>query len=240
MGKSLYSQRRGKGSFTFLATHERADARYISIDENQTDDMIIGEIVDLVKDSGRNTALAKVLFEDGREELTIAPEHVFVGQRLEYGKNARIKIGNVLPLESIPDGCPICNIEKSPGDGGYYVKSTGLYGLVGGKEGKFANVKLPSGKTLKILLGARATIGCVCGGGRKEKPFMKAGRVFHLMKSRRKHYPGLRGVAMNAVNHPFGGSQHHAGKSKSTSRFAPPGRKVGAIASKRTGRKKKL
>ena len=63
--------------------------------------------------------------------------------------------------------------------------------------------------------------------------------MFHFMAAKSRHYPGLRGVAMNASDHPFGGSQHHAGKSKSTSRNAPPGRKVGSIASKRTGRKKK-
>lgn len=225
---------------TFVATNERADAKYISIDAEQENHFLSGEIVDLIKDSGRNTALSKIVFEDGRKCLTIAPEHVFVGQKVEFGRNAHLKLGNVLPLESLPDGCPVCNIEKHAGDGGFYVKSTGLYGLIVSRDKNFAQIKLPSGKMLDIDLDSRATIGCVSGGGRKEKPLMKAGHVFHLMKSRRKHYPGLRGVAMNACNHPFGGSQHHPGKSKSTSRFAPPGRKVGAIGSKRTGRKKKL
>ena len=87
-------------------------------------------------------------------------------------------------------------------------------------------------------LDARATIGVIAGGGRKTKPFVTAGAKFKSNESKKK-YPIVRGVAMNAVDHPFGGYQHHVGHSKSTSRHAPPGRKVGAIASKRTGRKKK-
>lgn len=96
-----------------------------------------------------------------------------------------------------------------------------------------------SGKIKQIDLACRATIGCAAGGGRQEKPMVKAGTAFHLCKARKKWFPTVRGVKMNALDHPFGGSAHHAGKSKSTSRNAPPGRKVGAIASKRTGRIKK-
>jgi large subunit ribosomal protein L2 len=92
---------------------------------------------------------------------------------------------------------------------------------------------------ITLPLNSRATIGNVSCGGRTEKPFVKAGNKFHAMRAKRKFYPWVRGVAMNAVDHPFGGAQHHPGKSKSTSRNAPPGRKVGAIASTRTGRRKK-
>ena len=85
----------------------------------------------------------------------------------------------------------------------------------------------------------RATIGCVGGGGRKDKPFVKAGKRWHAMRAKHKKHPYPRAVAMNALNHPFGGANHHPGKSKSTSRHAAPGRKVGDIASRRTGRRKK-
>ena len=83
----------------------------------------------------------------------------------------------------------------------------------------------------------RATIGVVAGGGRTEKPFVKAGNKHHKLTARGTKYPRVRGIAMNAVDHPFGGGgRQHPGKPKSISRDAPPGRKVGDIASKRTGR----
>ena len=155
------------------------------------------------------------------------------------GKTGEIAIGNILPLADIPEGCPIFAVETKPGDGGMMIRSSGLYGLIVTKDKSKAFIKMPSGKTKPADLRGRATVGCVSCGGRPEKPMIKAGKRFHAMKAKSKPYPSVRGVAMNPVSHPFGGSQHHAGKSKSTSRHAAPGRKVGAIASKRTGRKKK-
>ena len=85
----------------------------------------------------------------------------------------------------------------------------------------------------------RASVGVVGGGGRVEKPFLRAGPRYHLMKAKGKMYPRMRGIAMAAVYHPFGGGRHqHPGKSTSTSRNAPPGRKVGNIAPRKTGRKR--
>ncbi len=136
-------------------------------------------------------------------------------------------------------GGPGFNIERIPGDGGSLVRASGLYALVMSRERNRVFVKLPSGKMIALNPMARATIGCSAGGGRKEKPMMKAGTAHFLAVARGRAYPVVRGVAMNPPSHPFGGSQHHPGKSKSVARGAPPGRKVGAIASKRTGRRKK-
>ena len=201
--------------------------------------MLQGQVIDLVKESGRNSVLALISFEDGSTNYIVAAEGLSVGQNIAFGKNASVAIGNVLPLERIPEGCPIFDIEIVPGDGGKLVKGSGVYALLVTKGKKAAHVKLPSGKTVELNLASRATIGCSAGGGRKEKPMLKAGTKFHLMASKSRSYLSARGVAKNAVDHPFGGSQHHAGKSKSTARNAPPGRKVGNIASKRTGRRKK-
>ena len=239
MGKALRQQRRGKGGSTFEAKHKGIKASYNSLDEKQRKDKVRAQVLDLVKESGRSSILALIGFEDGSTNHVIAAEGISVGQEIEFGKKAEANIGNVLPLERIPEGCPIFNIEEVPGDGGKAVKGTGVYGLIINRDKKGAYVKLPSGKTKQFKLESRATIGCSACGGRKEKPRIKAGNSFHFMAARSRHYPRLRGVAMNASDHPFGGAQHHAGKSKSTSRNAPPGRKVGSIASKRTGRKKK-
>jgi large subunit ribosomal protein L2 len=239
MGKNLRQQRRGKGSSTFLAKGKGIKATYVSIDEKQKSGILQGQVMDLIKESGRNSILALIQLEDDSTNYVIAAEGVSIGQNIAFGKNAEIAIGNVLPLGQIPEGCPIFDIELRPGDGGKLVKGSGVYALMVSRGKKTAMVRLPSGQTVELNLNNRATIGCSSCGGRKEKPMVKAGTHYHWMKARSRHYPGLRGVAMNPIAHPFGGSQHHPGKSKSTSRHAPPGRKVGDIASSRTGRRKK-
>lgn len=240
MGKRLIHQRRGKGSPTFLATKNgTADMAYLALDEAQKNGIVNGEVVRLLSDPGRTGVLARVSFGAGKIETIMAAEGVFVGQKIECGKGAKMEIGNIGMVGEMNEGCPVFNIEKSPGDGGEFARASGMYGIIITKDRNKVHIKMPSGKTMVISRECRATIGCAAGGGRREKPFVKAGAKFHFMKARTRMYPRVRGVAMNALDHPFGGSQHHAGKSKSTSRNAPPGRKVGAIASSRTGRRKK-
>ncbi len=235
MGKRLYSQRRGRGTNTFKAKLDGIKSAYLT----QTDELKKGQIVDLIKDTGRNAILQKIVFDDGQIENVVAAEGVYVGQKIEQGPNAKIEIGNVALLGELPEGCPVFNIEKISGDGGTFIKSSGSYALIMSKDRKGITLKFPSGKMVSLPLNVRATIGNTSCGGKSEKPFIKAGRKYFAMKSKKIFWPTVRGVAMNAVDHPFGGAQHHPGKSKSTARNAPVGRKVGAIASKRTGRRKK-
>jgi large subunit ribosomal protein L2 len=235
MGKRLYSQRRGRGTNTFKAKLKGIDSKYIA----QSNDLLKGEIIDLIKETGRNAIIAKIRFNNGEEEEVIAPEGVYIGQQIQQGPNADIAIGNVAPLADLPEGCPVFNVEKVVGDGGALIKSPGIYGLVLSKDKKKASIKMPSGKLMNFPLTVRAMIGNASCGGKREKPFIKAGTKYHAMKAKKKFWPTVRGVAMNALDHPFGGAQHHPGKSKSTARNAPSGRKVGSIASKRTGRRKK-
>lgn len=240
MGRKIKTQRQGKGSSRHRATHRaKHKIEYVSFGDTQKKDKLIGEVTKIMADKGKTGVLAEVVFENELNEIVYAAEGITTGQRIEYGKNAEIGLGNVIPLKELPEGCPIFNIELTPGDGGKLIRSAGSYAIIMSKDSKNVYVKLSSGKKVSFLPECRATIGCVAGGGRKEKPFVKAGKAFHLMKSKGKPYPIVRGVAMNPDSHPFGGGQHHPGKSKSTSRHAPPGRKVGAIASKRTGRKKR-
>jgi large subunit ribosomal protein L2 len=202
-------------------------------------DVLQGQVVSLMKESARSVVVAKVLLEDDSECLMLAPEGMYVGKKVEFGEKASIDVGNVLPLKSIPEGCPIFNIELEPGDGGKLVRSSGSYALLVSKGSEGVTIKLPSGKT-KVLNGeCRATVGCASGGERTDKPFVKAGKAYYYMKAKGKKAVRVRGVAMNASDHPFGGEQHHVGKSKSVKRGAPPGKKVGHIASRRTGRRKK-
>jgi len=236
MGKRLISQRSGKGSHTFLAKHKGIDATYC---QQAPAELLKGEVIDLIKENGRNAIVAEIMFVNGKKEFLVAAEGIAVGQKIHQGKGGEVKVGNVLPLEELPEGCPVFAIEKTAGDGGTLIKASGSYALLIAKDSRKATVKMPSGQQIILPLNVRATVGSVSCGGKKDKPMVKAGTNYFAMKSKRKMYPRVRGVKMNAVDHPFGGAAHHAGKSKSTSRNAPPGRKVGAIASSRTGRKKK-
>lgn len=240
MGKRLKHQKRGKGSQTYTATkRSMAKAEYNTLDERQAQGLVRAQVQGFLIDPLHSALLARVLYEDGSRGFLVAAESLQLNQEIQLGKKGELGIGNILPLSEIPEGCPIFAIEKTPGDGGLLVRSSGLYALIVTKDKRKAFVKLPSGKTAAVDLRSRATVGCAAGGGRREKPFIKAGAKFKALKAKGKPYPRLRGVAMNALDHPFGGSQHHPGKSKSTSRHAAPGRKVGAIAASRTGRRKK-
>ncbi len=237
MGKRLRLQRRGKGTPKYRATiNAKINIRYNYFDKDKT---LKGQIVSLFTDPIRTAPIAEVLFEDGSKDYIVASESIKTGDRVIFGKDAPISPGNVLFLEDISPGTQIYNIEKNFGDGGKFVRASGQSATLMSKKEGVGIIKLPSGKIKNFPLTVRATIGVVAGAGRPNKPFVKAGNKFYAMKAKSRPYPTLRGVAMNAVDHPFGGLQHHVGHSKSTSRHAPSGRKVGAIASKRTGRKKK-
>jgi large subunit ribosomal protein L2 len=240
MGKRLIHQRRGKGSPTFKASSRGiAAVNYIPYSNEQREKKVFGQVVDLLDDVSKTAILAKIRMEDGKETYNMAAEGINIGRQIEFGKEAAIEIGNVLPLKHIPEGAPVFNMEVRPGDGGKLVRGSGVYALIVSKEAKKVQVKLPSNKMIRVHEDSRATIGNVSSGSRTEKPFMKAGKKYHAKKARKKRHRIVRGVAMNPDAHPFGGAQHHPGKSKSTARSDPAGRKVGAIASKRTGRRKR-
>jgi len=149
------------------------------------------------------------------------------------------EIGNCMPLKNIPLGLDVHNIELRVGQGGQMVRSAGGMAKLLAKEGDYAHIVLPSGEVRKVFAECRATIGIIAGGGRKEKPLVKAGKAWHLMHAKGKLYPKTSGAAMNAVDHPFGsGRGRHVGKSKVPPRNAPPGRNIGLLAARRTGRKR--
>jgi large subunit ribosomal protein L2 len=235
MGRRIQGQKRGHGSSTYRAPSHRYKAE-LSHKKSETD-TVAGTVVDIEHDPARSAPVAAVEFEDGDQRLVLAPEGIAVGEELQVGVSAEIKPGNTLPLAEIPEGIPVCNVERQPGDGGKFARASGVSAQLLSHDRKVAVVKLPSGEVKRLNPECRATIGVVAGGGRTEKPFVKAGNNYHKMRSRGIKWPRVRGVAMNAVDHPFGGGgRQHPGRPKSVSRNAPPGRKVGDIASKRTGR----
>ena len=235
----MISQRRGKGSPSFKArqTWFKAVAKYRNYDDKERG-VIKFEILEFVDDPARSALLMKVRYDNGETLMLPAPEGAVVGEILEEGYNASLNVGNILPLSNIPEGYPIFNIETVIGDGGSLVRSSGLAAFVVSKTGDKILVKLPSGQMKYFDGRERATIGNVCGGGRVDKPMLKAGVGWHKAIARGHWYPTVRGVKMNAYDHPFGGKQHH-GNVTPKGVGGAPGQHVGSFGSKRTGRRKR-
>ncbi|HIH19131.1 TPA: 50S ribosomal protein L2 [Candidatus Micrarchaeota archaeon] len=240
MGKLLRQQRRGKGSVAYKAPSHRykSELAFRKFDDGEKSGAVRGEVLRFVDDPARGALLMDIIFEDGSRMHLLAPEGMAKGQEIMSGSSARLGLGSCLPLSKIPEGSMIYNIEMAPGDGGKLVRAPGSYATIVSREKDSVYVKLPSKHTLILQGTCRAQIGVVCGGGRLEKPLLKAGNNFYKKHAQNRKWPVNRGVHMSAYTHPFGGKQHHKGRGSATSRNAPPGRKVGHIAARSTGRKK--
>jgi large subunit ribosomal protein L2 len=189
---------------------------------------------------GHTAPLALVEYENHEKKYMFAPESLYVNQNVFSGVSAEPKVGNTLPLKNIPTGTDVFNIENRPADGGNFCRSSGTSAKIVAKTKDTVTIKFPSKKVKVLDSRCRASIGIVSGGGRKEKPFIKAGKRHFAMKARNKLYPQTSGVAMNAIDHPFGsGRGRHIGKAKIAPRFAPAGRNVGLLKARRTGRRKR-
>ncbi|WIA12083.1 hypothetical protein OEZ85_012160 [Tetradesmus obliquus] len=245
MGRVIRSQRKGRGSvFKSHNTHRKGAAKYRVLDAAERHHYIKGVVKEIIHDPGRGAPLAKVVYRDPvryklQKTLTIAPEGVYSGQFVYSGKKAVLSVGNTLPLGEMPEGTIVCNVESKTGDRGTLARCSGDYVIVvaHNPDSGITRIKLPSGSKKVVSSSCRATVGQVAGGGRTEKPMLKAGRAYHAAKAKRNSWPKVRGVAMNPVEHPHGGGNHqHIGHASTVSRWAPPGQKVGLIAARRTGR----
>lgn len=241
MGKRLITQRRGRGTTTYRAPSHRYkfDVIHRKYDDLEKTNYIRGKIIDIIKCPGHFSPIAEILYENNEHGVIFAPENIKVSDIIYSGINSPIDIGNTLPLKKIPEGTFVYNIESQPGDGGSFCRTSGTSAKIISHTEGLTLVELPSKKTKYFDSNCRATIGVISGAGRLDKPFVKAGFRYHAMKARGKLYPRTSGVAMNAVDHPFGsGRGRHIGKSKVAPRNAPPGRNVGLIRSRRTGKRK--
>jgi large subunit ribosomal protein L8e len=248
MGKTIRGCRKGDGSVFRAHTHKRKGAsRLRKRDITERHSSIKGVIKQIVHDPGRGAPMAVIEFKNpikyGKEKITIAaPEGLYTGQYMYCGIKAPLYVGNVLPVGKMPEGTLICNLESRPGNGGNYIRASGAVGsIVAQTQSGKTVIRLPSGQK-KIVRGTcRAMVGVVAGGGRTEKPLLKAGRAYHKYKVKRNCWPRVSGVCMNPVEHPHGGGNHqHVGKPTTVSRKATAGRKVGLIAARKTGRGRKI
>jgi len=236
MGRRILVQRRGKGTQNFRSPkhRKRGAVKYIPVPAAN----LKGKVIDFIHEGGRGTPIALMQYEDGRRVLWLPPEGIFLGDTFEMGEQTPIAVGNTMCLKNIPEGTLIYNIELQPGDGGKMVRSGGTTATLMTRSEKFVQVIFPSGKRKNFHTKSRATIGVVAGGGRTMKPFLKAGNKYHLMRTKATNWPVITASGMNANSHPFGGGRKKmSGRPTTTSRNAPPGRKVGMIAARQSGRK---
>ncbi len=159
-------------------------------------------------------------------------------QEITIGGNEE-KLGNILKLVNIPIGSRVYNLEITPGDGGKLVRVGGASAMIVKKSVGKVGVLMPSKKEIWLNESCRATMGEIAGQGRLDKPIIKAGKMYYMMKAKNKLWPRTSAVKMNVVDHPFGSGRGKRIKSKISKSNAPPGRKVGLLRPRRTGRRKK-
>jgi len=244
MGRVIRGQRRGAGGIFKAHVHKRHGAAKLrALDFAERNGYMKGTVKEIIHDSGRGAPLAKVQFRsqvrfERKTETMVAVEGMYTGQTILCGKTAPLQPGNVLPIRKMPEGTIMSAVERSAGDRGVLARASGTYMIIIGhsEDGKKTRVRLPSGAKKTLSSMCRGVVGIIAGGGRCDKPMLKAGTAYHKYKAKRNCWPRVRGVAMNPVEHPHGGGNHqHIGHPSTVSRHAPPGQKVGLIAARRTG-----
>ncbi|WP_019535593.1 50S ribosomal protein L2 [Paenibacillus ginsengihumi] len=176
--------------------------KYRIIDFKRNKDGIPGRVATIEYDPNRTANIALIHYVDGEKRYILAPKGLKVGDQIMSGPEADIKVGNALPLDNIPVGSVIHNIELKPGKGGQLVRAAGTEAQLLGKEGQYVIVRLTSGEMRKILKVCRATIGSVGNEDHELISIGKAGRSRWLGKR-----PEVRGSVMNPNDHPHGGGE---------------------------------
>ena len=203
--KSKTGGRNNQGKITVRHIGGGVRRKYRVIDFKRTKDGIDGKVASIEYDPNRSANIALINYADGEKRYIIAPLNLKVGDKVESGANADIKIGNALPLENIPVGTMVHNVELNPGAGAKLARSAGSSVQILGREGKYVIVRLKSGETRKILANCRATIGEVGNTDYELVNLGKAGRKRHMGIR-----PTVRGSVMNPNDHPHGGGEGRA------------------------------
>jgi large subunit ribosomal protein L2 len=204
-GKRRISGRNHKGEITIWHRGGGHKRRYRQIDFRRDKDGIPARVASVEYDPNRTAHIALLHYADGEKRYILAPRGLRVGDKLMSGPGADVRLGNALPLRSIPLGTPICCIELKPLKGAQMVRSAGAEATLMAKEGKYAQVRLPSGEVRQVHMDCKATIGQVGNVDHMNVSYGKAGRKRWLGRR-----PITRGVAMNPVDHPLGGGEGKA------------------------------
>ena len=179
--------------------------KYRKIDFKRNKDDMIATVIGIEYDPNRSANIALLKYEDGTLSYILAPQGLTDGDKVVSGQKADIKPGNCMPIENIPVGTMIHNIELNPGQGGKMVRAAGQGAQLMAKEGKYSHVRLPSGEMRLVLTRCRATIGTIGNADHENVKIGKAGRTRHMGIR-----PTVRGSVMNPVDHPHGGGEGRA------------------------------
>ena len=200
-----HSGRNARGKITVRHRGGGYRPKYRIIDFKRNKDGVPGTVATIEYDPNRSANIALINYADGEKRYIIAPNKLSVGDVIESGAEADIKVGNALPLANIPVGTVIHNVELKPGKGGQMVRSAGNGAQLMAKEGNFAQVRLPSGEVRRVRIECRATVGEVGNLDHQNIQIGKAGRKRHMGIR-----PTVRGSVMNPNDHPHGGGEGKA------------------------------
>ena len=197
--------RNNTGRITVRHQGGGAKRKYRLIDFKRNKDGIIGTVSSIEYDPNRTSNIALIVYADGEKRYIIAPNGLKVGDKIESGENADIKVGNCLPLKNIPEGTVVHSVELQPGKGAQLARSAGASVQILGFEGRYALLRLTSGEVRKVLSTCRAVIGSVGNEDHELVNYGKAGRKRHMGIR-----PTVRGSVMNPNDHPHGGGEGRA------------------------------
>ena len=197
--------RNNQGKITVRHRGGGAKRKYRIIDFKRDKDGIVGTVASIEYDPNRTANIALIKYADGEKRYIITPKGLKVGDKIESGEKADIKVGNALPLANIPEGTTVHNVELKAGKGGELARSAGASVQVLGREGKYTLLRLSSGEVRKVLSTCRATIGEVGNADYELVNIGKAGRKRHMGIR-----PTVRGSVMNPNDHPHGGGEGRA------------------------------
>ncbi len=209
--RKKHSGRNNNGHITVRHRGGGTRRLYRIVDFKRAKDGVPAKVSTIEYDPNRSCRIALLNYRDGEKRYILAPLGLRVGELVESGPSADIKIGNALPIRNIPVGTVIHNVELRPGQGGKLVRSAGVAAQLMAKEDEYSQVRMPSGEVRKIHVECRATIGQLGNVDHENQVIGTAGRSRHLGKR-----PSVRGIAMNPVDHPHGG-----GEARSTSGRPP-------------------
>lgn len=206
----LLPKRSGRDSIGHISSrhHGGREKRYYRIIDFKRDKAdVVGTVMTIEYDPNRSSNICLIHYTDGEKRYILQPEGIKVGDLVSAGRDVEAKLGNALPLEKIPVGTVVHNIELNTGRGGQIVRGAGTGAILLAREGDYVTIKLPSGETRKVLKDNFATVGTVGNIEWKNVVIGKAGRSRHMGRR-----PEVRGTAQNPRTHPHGGGEGRSGE----------------------------
>ena len=209
--KSLLAKKKknaGRNSYGRITVRHQGGGnrqKYRIVDFRRKKDDMFATVIGIEYDPNRTSNIALIEYEDGTKSYILAPAGLTDGDKVMSGVKADIKPGNAMPIENIPVGTVVHNVELNPGQGGKLARTAGGEARLMAKEGKYAHIRLPSGEMRLVLSRCRATIGTLGNSDHANIKLGKAGRKRHMGKR-----PEVRGSVMNPVDHPHGGGEGRA------------------------------